>query len=193
MASHPETRAAIGGESVRLYLFVATLGYSRRGFVQAFRHERQSAWFDGIEAAFRELGGVPQEVLLDNARALVERHDPLIREVHFNERMQAFARYWGFRPRACAPYRARTKGKDERGVGNVKRNAIASHGFASWAALEAHLAWWMREIADRRLRPRRRAGIRRSHGVTTVCRGVCTRSPSIRCSFTCPNLPWRQT
>jgi hypothetical protein len=30
----------------------------------------------------------------------------------------------------------------------VKRNAIAGHRFASWAALEAHLAWWMREIAD---------------------------------------------
>ena len=47
-----ETRVSIGGESVRVYLFVATLGYSRRIFVQAFRHERQSAWFDGIEAAF---------------------------------------------------------------------------------------------------------------------------------------------
>jgi transposase len=30
----------IGEESVRLYLFVATLGYSRRNFVRAFRHER---------------------------------------------------------------------------------------------------------------------------------------------------------
>jgi len=66
-------------------------------------------------------------------------------------RLHAFARYWGFRPRACAPYRARTKGKDERGVGYVKHNAIAGHVFASWAALEAHLDWWMREIADRRL------------------------------------------
>jgi hypothetical protein len=30
----------------------------------------------------------------------------------------------------------------------VKKNAIAGHRFASWGALEAHLAWWMREIAD---------------------------------------------
>jgi transposase len=146
-----ETRVAIGDESVRVYLFVATLGYSRRCFVQAFRHERQSAWFDGIEAAFRHFGGVPQEVLLDNARALVEQHDAATREVRFNERLRAFARYWAFRPRACAPYRARTKGKDERGVGYVKGNAIAGHRFASWAALEAHLAWWMREIADARV------------------------------------------
>jgi transposase len=146
-----ETRVAIGGESVRLHLFVATLGYSRRLYVRGFQHERQSAWFDGLEGAFRHFGGVPQEVLLDNARALVDHHDTATREVRFNDRLHAFARYWGFRPRACAPYRARTKGKDERGVGYVKHNAIAGHVFASWAALEAHLDWWMREIADRRV------------------------------------------
>jgi len=146
-----ETRVVIGGDPVRLYLFVATLGYSRRLFVRAFQHERQSAWFDGIEAAFNHFGGVPQEVLLDNARALVDRHDAATREVAFNERLLAFARYWGFRPRACAPHRARTKGKDERGVGYVKHNAIAGHGFASWSDLEAHLDWWMREVADQRV------------------------------------------
>jgi transposase len=143
-----ELRVAVGGERMRIYLFVATLGFSRRCYVQAFRHERQSACFDGMEGAFATFGGVPQEVLLDNARSLVTYHDPMTREVRFNERLLAFARYWGFRPRACAPYRARTKGKDERGVGYVKRNAIAGHEFASWATLEAHLAWWQREIAD---------------------------------------------
>lgn len=143
-----EMRVSIGEEAVRVYLFVATLGYSRRVFVRAFRHERQSAWFDGLEGAFRHFGGVPREVLLDNARALVDHHDRATREVRFNERLHAFARYWGVRPRACAPYRARTKGKDERGVGYVKHNAIAGHSFASWPALEAHLLWWMREIAD---------------------------------------------
>jgi transposase len=145
------TTASVGGERVRLHLFVATLGYSRRPFVRAFRHERQSAWFDGMEAAFQRFGGVPQEVLFDNARALVDYHDAATGEVRFNERLLAFAVYWRFHPRACAPYRARTKGKDERGVGYVKRNAIAGHDFISWAALEGHLDWWMREIADQRV------------------------------------------
>jgi transposase len=146
-----ERGVLIGGEVVRVYLFVATLGYSRRVYVRAFRHERQSAWFDGLEGAFCHFGGLPGEVLLDNAKALVEHHDAGTREVLFNARFHAFARYWGVRPVACAPYRARTKGKDERGVGYVKRNAIAGRGFASWAALEAHLACWMREVADVRV------------------------------------------
>jgi transposase len=142
---------AIGGDRVRVHLFVATLGYSRRIYARAFRHGRQSAWFDGLEGAFAHFGGLPEEILLDNAKALVERHDAGTREVVFNVRLHAFARYWGVRPAACAPYRGRTKGKDERGVGYVKRNAIAGRSFAGWAALEAHLAWWTREVADTRV------------------------------------------
>ena len=76
---------------------------------------------------------------------------PATREVEFNDRFHAFARYWAVRPVACAPYRARTKGKDERGVGYVKHNAIAGRRFASFGALEAHLARWMREVADVRV------------------------------------------
>jgi len=150
------TTMPIGGIPVRVHLFVATLGYSRRPFVRAFRHERQSAWFDGMEGAFRRFGGVPQEVLFDNARALVDHHDAATREVRFNERLHAFARYWGFRPHACAPYRARTKGKDERGVGYVKRNAIAGHVFDSWAAFEARLGCARLPTSGCMARPARR-------------------------------------
>ncbi|NJN06328.1 MAG: transposase [Rhodobacteraceae bacterium] len=123
----------------------------RKPAAKTLRHERQASWFDGLEGAFRHFGGVTTEVLLDNARALVKRHDVATREVEFHERLLAFARHWRFRPRACAPYRARTKGKDERGVGYVKRNAIAGHTFATFDDLEAHLAWWGREVADVRV------------------------------------------
>jgi transposase len=146
-----ETRIGIGEEHVRVYLFVATLGYSRRPYVGAFLHERQASWLAGLEATFRHFNGIPEEVLLDNPRALVSQHDVQTRTVTFNPKFLAFARHWGFRPRACAPYRARTKGKDESGVGYVKHNAIAGHTFESWHALEAHLVQWQREIADQRV------------------------------------------
>jgi len=51
-------------------------------------------------------------------------------------------------PRAWAPRRARAKRNDERGVGDVKHNAVAGHGFISWAALKAPWAWWQRYISD---------------------------------------------
>jgi transposase len=145
-----ERLVEIGDTKVRVYLFVATLGYSRRHHVRAFRNERQESWFDGLESAFMRFGGVPEEVLFDNARALVVEHDAITRTVVFNDKLSAFAKHWGFRPRACAPYRARTKGKTENGVGYVKRNAIAGRAFPSWDALEAHLEAWTREVADLR-------------------------------------------
>ena len=107
-----ERRVAIGGAQTKVFFFVATLGYSRRLHVRAFGHEKQDSWFTGMEGAFRAFGGVPREVLLDNARALILHHDPSSREVVLHPRLHAFARHWGFRVRACAPYRARTKGAD---------------------------------------------------------------------------------
>lgn len=141
----------IGGERVRVHLAVLTLGYSRRLLVRAFRSEKQDHWLETLEEGFRHWGGVPQEVLVDNARALVSQHDPERQILVFAKRLEEFARYWGFKPRACRPYRARTKGKDERGVAYVKRNAMAGREFSSWAQLEAHLVRWSREVADLRV------------------------------------------
>lgn len=83
----------IAEEPVRVYLLVATLGYSRRLFVRAFLHERQSEWIGGIEAAFQHLGGLPAQLLVDNARALVDEHDVASRTVLFNAKFKAFAQH----------------------------------------------------------------------------------------------------
>lgn len=146
-----QRRVEIDGVPRLISFFVATLGYSRRIHVRAFAGERQEHWFEGMESAFASFGGVPEEVLLDNARALILSHDVASREVVVNPKLHAFARHWGFQVKACAPYRPRTKGKDERGVGYVKGNAIAGRAFDSFAALEAHLAEWTRDIADQRV------------------------------------------
>ncbi|UFW43000.1 hypothetical protein [Bradyrhizobium sp. WSM471] len=46
--------------------------------------------------------------LCGNPRALVVRHDAVSRSVQFKNKLIAFAKHWGFRPRARATYRART-------------------------------------------------------------------------------------
>jgi transposase len=55
-----ERRVAIGDENVKAYLFVATLGYSRRLYVRAFRNERQESWFAGVEARSATSAGSPK-------------------------------------------------------------------------------------------------------------------------------------
>ena len=95
-----ERLVEIGGERIKAFVFVATLGHSRRLHVRAFRAEKQEHWFCGLESAFTTFGGVPEEVLMDNPRALVVRHDAVSRSVVFNYKLIAFAKHWGFHPRA---------------------------------------------------------------------------------------------
>jgi transposase len=147
-----QRRVLFGGEPVKAFLFVATLGYSRRAHVRAFTGEKQERWFEGMESAFRAFGGITEEVLLDNARAVITHHDPVSREVVVNPRLHAFARHWGFQVRACAPYRARTKGKGERGVGYVEHNAVAGRSFETpslssrYFPLDPGVAWHSRVL-----------------------------------------------
>jgi transposase len=142
-----EKHVMIAGQPTRVMLFVAVLGYSRRCYVRAFRSQRHDDWREGLAAAFKHFGGVTQTVLVDNAKALIlDRVDDVVR---VNPAFEAFCTDWGVAVRACRPYRARTKGKTERGVGYAKHNALAGRQFASWAALDAHLAWWM-QMADER-------------------------------------------
>lgn len=145
-----QKRVRIGDQEVRIFLLVAVLSYSRRLFVKAFLTERQADWREGVAAAFSHFGGVPRTVLGDNARALVVGRDRATGTVTFQPAYLAFCRDWDVQPRACAPYRARTKGKTEAGVKYVKRNALAGLAFDSFAALEQHLAAWM-AVADQRI------------------------------------------
>ncbi len=134
---------------MKVYLLVAVLSFSRRLFVRAFLNQRGDDWREGVAAAFMHFGGVPLEVLGDNARPLVDKHDRKAGTVRFHPAWVEFCRDWDVTPKACGPYRARTKGKTESGVKYVKRNALAGREFDDFGALEKHLEEWMAEADER--------------------------------------------
>jgi transposase len=140
----------IAGQRVRVYLWVAVLGYSRRLYVRASLNERREEWLNGLAEAFMHFGGVPKVVLSDNASALVAQHDPRTATVVFHPDYVEFCRYFGVQARACRPFRPQTKGKIEAGVKYVKGNALAEREFSSFIALQGHLLEWVRE-ADQRV------------------------------------------
>jgi len=144
-----QLRVWLGEQLETVHLFVLTLGYSRRLFTYAYRDEKLASLLDGHERAFRHFGGVTLGCLYDNPRTLVlgRRENQVVWHPVFED----FARYYGFTPHACQPYRARTKGKVESGVKYVKRNALAGRRFASWEELNDWLERWIGEVADLRL------------------------------------------
>ncbi len=144
-----EKLVPIASEMVRVFLFVAVLAYSRRLYVRASLSQRQDDWREGLAGAFRHFGGVPQDLLLDNAGALVVGRDPGTRTARLHPAFAEFCRDWDVQARVCQPYRARTKGKTESGVGYVKHNGLAGLAFTSFAALQEHLVRWMTEADER--------------------------------------------
>lgn len=98
-----------------LSAFVATLGYSRATFVQFVTSERFEVLRECHEAAFAFFGGVPREVLYDNMKTVVVERNAYGEGRHrFHQGLWDIARHFGFVPRLCQPYRAKTKGKVER-------------------------------------------------------------------------------
>lgn len=134
---------------VRVHFFVLVLGYSRRMYVRGYRGERRHNVIDGHLRAFSWFGGYPREMLYDNARTMIMTERPAGERL--NKVFKDFAEHYGFEPRFCRPYRARTKGKVESGVKYVKRNFLVGRRFRDLDHLNAELEVWLREIADLRI------------------------------------------
>lgn len=81
----------------------------------SIRAQDTAAWCDGIEHALAFFGGTTRHLLFDNAKAIILERDVYGEGRHrWNPTLLALAKKYGFTPRVCRPYRAKTKGKVER-------------------------------------------------------------------------------
>jgi len=142
----------IAGEAVKVHFIVNELGYSRRFHFWCTDCEDAEHTYEGLIRSFEYFGGVSAEVLVDNQKAAVLLPKVGRQPPRFNERFLDLAGHYGFTPRACRPYRARTKGKDERMVGYVQHNFFVRYrSFESWAHLNQLAERWLAEEADPRV------------------------------------------
>jgi len=147
-----ELWASVGGKRTKIHFIVNELGYSRRFHFWCTTSEDAEHTYEGIIRAFEYFGGVTREVLVDNQKTAVISHKVRDRVVVFNERFIDMAGHYGFIPRACRPYRARTKGKDERMVGYIKGNFFQRHRrFESFDHMNDLAERWLLEEADKRV------------------------------------------
>jgi transposase len=147
-----EQLTQIAGEAVKVHFIVNELGYSRRFHFWGTDSEDAEHTYEGVIRSLEYFGGVPREVLVDNQKAAVLAPKVGEAPARFNERFLDLAGHYGFTPRACRPYRARTKGKDERMVGYVKQHFFVRYrSFESWAHLNQLAERWLAEEADPRV------------------------------------------
>ncbi|MHB1943132.1 MAG: IS21 family transposase [Acidiferrobacteraceae bacterium] len=146
-----ELWTVIGGLETKVYFSAVTLGYARRFHAWAFDRLDAEHMYESVVRAFVHFGGSTREILIDNPKALVLTHrvgDTVV----FNARFLDLCAHYGTTPRACKPYRARTKGKDERMVGYLKHHFFVRYRqFESWAHLNQQLEAWLKTEADARV------------------------------------------
>lgn len=147
-----EATTVIAGRSVKVHFMVNQLGYSRRFHFWCTDSQDAEHTYEGLVRSFEYLGGVPQEVLVDNQKAAVGQPAGGSRWAQFNERFLDLAGHYRFQPRACRPYRARTKGKTERMVGYSQQHFFVRYrAFESWAHLNQQAEQGLAEEADQRV------------------------------------------
>ena len=89
------------GDKRKLYAFALVDAHSRMLYLE-FTHSQSFETFVRCHMhAFAALGGVAREIAYDNLATAVAEHDG--RLVRFLPRFLAFAREYGFYPRACNP------------------------------------------------------------------------------------------
>ena len=134
------------------HAFLLVLGYSRLLWLQFYARQTMATVIEALEAAFTYLGGVPRELLFDQMRSVVvddQRADG--GRVLENPEFLRFATHWGFRIRACRPYRAQTKGKVERPVRYVRDNFAYGREFLGDGDLNAQALLWLDATANGRV------------------------------------------
>mgnify|MGYP000843951560 FL=1 len=139
----------INGASQKVKVAHFRLVYSRQMFVVAYPRETQEMLFDAHNRAFAFFGGVPQRMVYDNLKAVVQTI--LIgKERQFNPRFMALANHYLFEPVACTPGSGWEKGQVENQVGNIREWLFTPKPrFASLADLNDWLAKRCQELASR--------------------------------------------
>jgi hypothetical protein len=141
------------GHQHPLWGFTMTLGYSRRMMAEAATDTKLGTLLRMHESAFEQWEGVPEEILYDRMRTIWTGTDER-GEIVWNSVFIDFARYWGFTPRLCRPYRAQTKGKVESGVKYIRRNflcGLQGREPSSLRELNDELRRWVSEVANQRV------------------------------------------
>jgi transposase len=133
-----------------VWLFSMVLGYSRLIWARFVVHQDLQSVLRCHIAALEAIGGAPRTILYDRMKTAVigEDGDGL---VVYNRALVDLARHYGFQPRACRPYRAKTKGKVERPFRYIREDFFLGGVFRNLEDLNDQLRHWLDTVANPRV------------------------------------------
>ena len=133
-----------------IWLFSLVLGHSRHIFARFVMHQDLQTLLRCHMLAFAAIGGVPIEILYDRMKTAVTGEDGN-GHIIYNRSLLALAQHYGFLPRACRPYRAKTKGKVERPFSYIRQDFFLGRSSRNLDDLNIQLDDWLATVANVRL------------------------------------------
>lgn len=134
-----------------VWLFSLVLGHSRLLWGRFVLHQDLPTLLRCHIAAFAALGGVPQQILYDRMKAVVIGDDAATGHIVYNRTLLDFAGHYGFLPKPCRPYRAKTKGKVERPFRYIREDFFLGGQFRNLDDLNVQFRQWQNEVANARV------------------------------------------
>lgn len=134
----------------KVWLFSMVLGHSRWLWGRFCPNQTLETVMRCHIAAFDAMGGACIEVLYDRMKTAVIGEDSA-GVVTYNESLVALLAHYGSAPRACQPYRAKTKGKVERPFRYVRQDFFLGRSFRDMDDLNAQFEDWRVTIANPRV------------------------------------------
>ena len=148
--AHFKVRFRQDPETIRVvWLFSLVLGHSRYLFGRFVWRQTLDVLVAAHEAAFTELGGVPGQLLYDRMKTVV-LGEAESGDVVYHPTLLALAAHYGFHPKACRPYRAKTKGKVERPFRYVRQDFFLAGRFDDLEDLNRQFDDWRHQVANQR-------------------------------------------
>lgn len=137
----------IRGHVRHVACLVMILGYSRTRYIEFFSRCDGRSLLHGIVNAFLYFGGVPELLLTDHMKTVVDHTDNGAPK--WNTSFKIFATDLGFAPKLCRVRRPQTKGKVERLVHYVKNNFMPGRAFTDIVDLNNQAKAWCQQVNNK--------------------------------------------
>lgn len=137
------------GRRRSIWLFTIVLGHSRYLWGRFVEHQDLQTVLRCHIEAFEHIGGITREILYDRMKTAVLGE--VDKHIIYNSKLIAFAQHYGFAPRACKAYRAKTKGKVERPYRYIRQDFFLARRFQNLGDLNRQLRQWLDTVANVRV------------------------------------------
>ena len=144
-------RVMVGKTSRRVSVLVATLCFSRFGYIEFSLSQKKADFYRALVHALDFFGGSPRKIIFDNLKAAVVNGSGRYACLH--PEFLALCGHFCMEPIACTRRDPESKGIAEGGVRYVKHNALQGRDeqLSCWEDYAKFATYWLNEVANVRI------------------------------------------